>query len=172
MPYSATIAGSTVFVVGGSLTFSRSVGRRSQASFNVQTDTSTHFQMDMEVEIFDGNGTLVFGGYLNTPKEQLDAFEGGVLLQRRHRGQLCSVSAGPIKIGLRGAPSIGSMLKVTPVSGFSNCKSLEWISTEPTTQSSPHWSRMPAARRAKSAAWSDSRRPQPSGGSSAWSAPG
>ena len=69
------IGGSPVFVEAGSLNFGASIGKNSGASFNVQSDNNTHFQENQQVRIVDQTSTLVFTGYVTTPKEQKPGFQ-------------------------------------------------------------------------------------------------
>lgn len=73
--YSVTIGGSTVFVDAGSLKIDLSVGKRSQASFTVKTDTSTFFQQYEQVQVLDGSGTLVFAGYITSPQARKPGYQ-------------------------------------------------------------------------------------------------
>ncbi len=75
VPCRTFIGGSPVFVMAGSLNFDRSIGKNSQASFNVQSDNNTHFQQDQTVRIVDQTSTLVFTGYVTTPKEEKPGFQ-------------------------------------------------------------------------------------------------
>jgi len=72
--YTATIGGQTVLVEGGTLRITRSVGRRSQASFTVQTDAYTFFAQYQQVSIKDGSGVVVFTGYITQPSTQKPGF--------------------------------------------------------------------------------------------------
>jgi hypothetical protein len=73
--YGVTIGGNAVFVISGTLLIDSAIGRRSTASFQVLTDTSTHFQQYQQVQIFDQNGVLAFSGYIQNPKEQKPGFQ-------------------------------------------------------------------------------------------------
>lgn len=77
--YDVQIAGQSVFVVAGSLLIDSSVGRRSQASFVLKTDTSMHFQQYQQVLIYDQTRALIFSGYITTPKEQKPGFQNSLL---------------------------------------------------------------------------------------------
>jgi len=68
------INGQPVFVEAGTLSVDLSVGKRSQASATVLTDTNTHFQQYQQVQIFDQNGVLVFNGYITNPVESKPGF--------------------------------------------------------------------------------------------------
>jgi hypothetical protein len=70
--YAVKIAGSTVTAVAGTLQADLAVGRRGTAQFTVkQPDTSTHYQQYQQVSIYDQNGALIFGGFINQPKEMV-----------------------------------------------------------------------------------------------------
>lgn len=69
------IAGQSVFVEATTLSFERTVGRRSQASCTILTTTATHFQQDQQVAIYDKKNTLVFSGYITSPKEHKPGFQ-------------------------------------------------------------------------------------------------
>src|SRR5260221_7643775 len=58
------------FVIATSLTFGRSIGKRSQANFTVHTDGNAHYEQDQTIQIYDQNGVLAFNGYITTPKVQ------------------------------------------------------------------------------------------------------
>lgn len=77
--YSVKINNNAVFCLAGSLKIDLSVGRRSQASFIVHTDTNTHFYQYQQVKIFDHNGILVFSGYITNPKEQRMGFQKALI---------------------------------------------------------------------------------------------
>lgn len=68
-----------VFSIAGSLKIDLSVGRRSQATFQVHTDTNTHFQQYQQVKIYDHNGVLIFSGYIMNPKEQKMGFHNSLI---------------------------------------------------------------------------------------------
>jgi len=72
---SVFIGGNPVFVVAGSLTINSTIGKRSTASFTVQTDTSTHFQQYQQVSIYAKSGILAFSGYISSPKETKPGFQ-------------------------------------------------------------------------------------------------
>lgn len=77
--YTVRVNGSPVFCIAGSLKIDLSIGRRSQASFNLHTDTNTHFYQYQQVKIYDNNGTLVFSGYISTVKEQKPGFQPSLI---------------------------------------------------------------------------------------------
>jgi hypothetical protein len=77
--YVINIAGNDVYVIAGTLSISNSIGRRSQASFMVRSDTSTHYQQYQQVVIYDKDGVLVFSGYITTPKEQKMGFQSSLI---------------------------------------------------------------------------------------------
>jgi hypothetical protein len=73
--YMVLINGSPVFVIAGTLTVDGTIGKRSTASFDVRTDTSTHFYQYQQVSIYDKNTTLVFSGYISNPKETKPGYQ-------------------------------------------------------------------------------------------------
>src|SRR6266436_4210017 len=73
--YTVTIGGNPVLVTGGTLQATRSIGRKSQASFTVEGDTSAFYQQYQQVAIYDQNNVLAFSGYLTTPKVQKPGFQ-------------------------------------------------------------------------------------------------
>jgi concanavalin A-like lectin/glucanase superfamily protein len=76
------IAGSAVFVQAGTLSVDLAIGRRGTAAFTVkQPDTSTHYQQYQLVQLFDQHGVLIFGGYINQPKEMKPGFQSFLLNQ-------------------------------------------------------------------------------------------
>jgi hypothetical protein len=77
--YSVAIDGVSVFVIAGSLTIDRTIGKRSQASFTIRSDTSSHFQQYQQVAIHDGTGTLVFSGYISQPQEQKPGYQPSLI---------------------------------------------------------------------------------------------
>ena len=77
--YRVLVGGSAVFVLAGTLTFDRVIGKRAQASFTVYSTTATHFQQYQQVQIYDGAGTLAFSGYITTPKEQQPGFQSSLV---------------------------------------------------------------------------------------------
>src|SRR5437867_256067 len=77
--YTVNINSSPVTVLAGSLIINSSIGRRSQASFTVHTDSGTHFQQYQQVTIYDQSSVLVFSGYITNPKEQKKGFQSTLL---------------------------------------------------------------------------------------------
>lgn len=78
--YTVLIAGQPVFVLAGSLSIDKTIGKRSQAAFTVRTPTTaTHFQQYQQVSIFDQTGTLTFSGYITNPKEQKPGFSSTLI---------------------------------------------------------------------------------------------
>lgn len=73
--YAVKISGTQYLCIAGTLKIDLSVGRRSQASFQLYTTTGTHFNQYQPVTIFDQNGTLVFNGFVSTVKEQKPGFQ-------------------------------------------------------------------------------------------------
>ena len=73
--YTATIGGNAVQVLPTTLKITKSVGRRSQASFTVKTDIYTFFQQYQQVAIYDGYGNLVFSGYVTQPVTTKPGFQ-------------------------------------------------------------------------------------------------
>lgn len=73
--YAVVIDGTEQFVIAGSLQVESRVGKRSQASCTIRTTTATHFQQYEDIQIFDKDGTLVFNGYLDKPKESKRGFQ-------------------------------------------------------------------------------------------------
>src|SRR5260221_2447684 len=69
----------TNFVIAGSLTFDRSIGKRSQASFTVHTNGNTHYQEDQAVQIYDQNSVLAFSGYIKQPQEHKPGFQSSLI---------------------------------------------------------------------------------------------
>lgn len=74
-PNSVQINGQEVFVVAGTLQIDSAIGRRSSARFQVKTDTNTHFQQYMPVQVFDSNTALAFSGYVSKPRETKPGFQ-------------------------------------------------------------------------------------------------
>jgi hypothetical protein len=73
--YFVLISGQPVFVIAGSLSIQKAIGRRSTASFAVKTDAPTYFPEDSQVSIYDGKTTLVFAGYLVAPQYNKPGFQ-------------------------------------------------------------------------------------------------
>src|SRR5258708_29655328 len=73
--YTATIGGSAVFVIAGSLNVVRSVGRKSQAGFRVKTNIYTFFAQGQVVKIYDQSGALAFSGHITSPKAQKPGYQ-------------------------------------------------------------------------------------------------
>jgi hypothetical protein len=69
-PFTAFVAGQSVFVQASTLAIDLAIGKRGSASFLVkQPDTSVHYQQYQQVQIFDQFGAIIFGGYISAPKE-------------------------------------------------------------------------------------------------------
>lgn len=64
-----TVNENPVTSLSGSLRIESAIGRRSQASYALYTDNSTHFQQYQQTTIYDQDTYLVFSGYITTPKE-------------------------------------------------------------------------------------------------------
>ncbi len=77
--YIVKVSGVQQFCIAGSLKVDLSVGRRSQAAFNLLTDNKTHFKQYQPVTVFDQNGKLAFSGYITNPKEQKLGFQPTLL---------------------------------------------------------------------------------------------
>lgn len=69
------VANQTYFIEATTLSFERTIGRRSQASCTLLTTTATHFQQDEQVAIYDIHNGLVFSGYITSPKESKPGFQ-------------------------------------------------------------------------------------------------
>lgn len=69
------ISGLNYFLVAGSLNISLAIGRKSQASLQVKTDIYTFFVQYQQIAIYDRNTTLIFSGYITTPKAQKPGFQ-------------------------------------------------------------------------------------------------
>lgn len=65
------IRGEDPLVESGSVHIENAIGRRSQASFNLQTDTSKHYEQYEQVYIYDENTVGIFTGYIYDPREQV-----------------------------------------------------------------------------------------------------
>src|SRR5689334_11450201 len=63
------------FCLAGSLSVQSKIGKRSNASCTVRTTTAVHFEQDQRIQIFDKDNTLIFNGYLDSPKEQKRGFK-------------------------------------------------------------------------------------------------
>jgi hypothetical protein len=71
LPFTAYIAGQSVLVQAGTLVIDLAIGKRGSASFLVkQPDTSVHYQQYQQVQIFDQNNVIIFGGYISAPQEK------------------------------------------------------------------------------------------------------
>ena len=68
--YNVVVNGNSVTTLAGTLQIQNTIGKRSQASFSVHSDTNTHFQQYQQSQIYDASGTLAFSGYITQPKEQ------------------------------------------------------------------------------------------------------
>lgn len=79
MAYAVQIAGTIATVVAGSLIVDNTIGKRSTASFQVHSSTSTHYQQYQQVLILDQFGALTFFGYVATVKEQKPGFQSSLL---------------------------------------------------------------------------------------------
>lgn len=73
--YKVLISGAEVFNIAGNLKIDLSIGRRSQASFLIHTDTQTHFQQYERITVFNQDGNLAFSGYISQVKEQQIGFQ-------------------------------------------------------------------------------------------------
>lgn len=73
--YMALVGGDPVFVEAGSLSVEDTIGKRGQASFRVHGDTSTHFQQDQQVVIYDADNNLAFSGFIAQPEEEKPGFQ-------------------------------------------------------------------------------------------------
>lgn len=73
--YTVTIGGVSYTPLAGSLRIGMAVGKKTQASLSVRTNTSTFFQQYQQVLIKDGGGTLVFSGYITSPKTVKPGFQ-------------------------------------------------------------------------------------------------
>lgn len=62
-------------VEAGSLSLEGTVGRRSQAAFNLKTADAIHIRDYQQVTIYDNSNALVFSGYITTPKEEPPGFQ-------------------------------------------------------------------------------------------------
>ncbi len=77
--YTTYIGGAPVFVDAGTLSIDSTIGKRSTAQMTVHTrNTTTHYQQDQQVSIYDKTGTLVFSGYVATPKETKPGFQSSL----------------------------------------------------------------------------------------------
>src|SRR5690349_7164103 len=77
--YKVVVNGNSVMTLAGTLNIQNTIGKRSQASFTIHSDTNTHFQQYQQVQIYDATGTLVFNGYITTPKEQRPGFQPSLI---------------------------------------------------------------------------------------------
>jgi hypothetical protein len=77
--YNVVIDGNAVTTLAGTLQIQNTIGKRSQASFTVHSDTNTHFLQYQQVQIYDASGTLVFNGYITQPKEQKPGFQSSLI---------------------------------------------------------------------------------------------
>jgi hypothetical protein len=75
MAYTAQISGKSVFVIAGSLQVQLGIGKKTQASFKVKTDSFTFFVQYQQVAIYNQNNTLVFSGYITSPSAQKPGFQ-------------------------------------------------------------------------------------------------
>ncbi|MGH2478109.1 MAG: hypothetical protein ACRDHW_00420 [Ktedonobacteraceae bacterium] len=75
MAYTAKIGGLPVFVQAGSLKVDQSVGKKTQATLTVKTDTNTFFKQYQQVQVYDDASVLAFLGYLTTPQAQKPGFQ-------------------------------------------------------------------------------------------------
>lgn len=85
--YSVTIGGNPVLVQAGTLQATLAIGRKSQASFTVEGDTSTFYQQYEQVAIYDQNGITAFTGYLTAPKVQKPGFQQWLVWTMQCMGQ-------------------------------------------------------------------------------------
>jgi hypothetical protein len=76
LSYGATvfIGGASVFCLSGTLSADSKIGSRGVASFSVVTTTSTHFAQYQRVSILDGNGVLIFSGFIDQLTETKPGF--------------------------------------------------------------------------------------------------
>src|SRR5689334_5032523 len=77
--YMVLISGQPVTVEATSLSIDNTIGRRSSASFIVRSDTPRHFQQYEQVLIYDSSTTLIFSGYITSPKEERWGYQGKLL---------------------------------------------------------------------------------------------
>jgi hypothetical protein len=78
-PYQVVVNGAQAFIIAGSLSIDSTIGRRGQAAFNVHSSTSTHYQQDQQVAVYDQNDVLAFSGYIANPKEQKPGFQKSLI---------------------------------------------------------------------------------------------
>src|ERR1700738_4715523 len=71
----ALIGGLPYLVIAGSLQIGLAVGRKSQASLQVKTDTFTFFVQNQQIVIYDGNTRQLFHGYIPAPKAVRPGFQ-------------------------------------------------------------------------------------------------
>lgn len=77
--YTIIIGGVSYASLAGTLSIMSAIGRRSQASFQIKTTISTHFQQYQAVAIYDRFSTLIFSGYVTQPKEQKPGYIGTLI---------------------------------------------------------------------------------------------
>jgi hypothetical protein len=75
------------FVLAGSLKIDLAVGRKTQASFAVHTDSNTQFVQFQQVAIVDGSGTLAFSGYIVNPQATKPGFTASLIWSIQCIGQ-------------------------------------------------------------------------------------
>lgn len=73
--FSVLIGGIAQFIIAGTLSINSTIGKRSTASFQVESDNNTHFQQYQQVQIYDKSGVLIFSGYITQPKEEKPGFQ-------------------------------------------------------------------------------------------------
>lgn len=77
--YKVLISGTQVFNIAGNLKIDLSIGRRSQASFLIRTNTQTHFQQYQRITVFDQDSLLIFSGYISQIQEQQIGFHPSII---------------------------------------------------------------------------------------------
>lgn len=77
--YTVIAGGEERFCIAGSLQIESKIGKRSQASCKLLTSTGVHFQQDERLQIFNADGTIVFNGYIDKPKEQKKGFQKSLI---------------------------------------------------------------------------------------------
>lgn len=77
--YTVYIGGKAVFVLAGSLQITLGVAKRNSAAFTVKTDIYTQFKQFQFVSITDNTGTLIFTGFITSPKAQKPGFQPSLI---------------------------------------------------------------------------------------------
>jgi len=78
--YTVSVGGTPLTdVQAGSVTFTNTVGRRGTANFTLHSTLATHFQQYQQMSIIDRYSTLVFSGYIMSPKEQKPGYQPSLM---------------------------------------------------------------------------------------------